>query len=140
MHRSFDPNDLREATQGYEEFVPPSIIDSWVGNTKNYLFVEDGSVGLGTYEYPGLYTVHWFFRHAHRGRKAISLARKMLDALFQQSDAQAVRGLTRANLKGARWASRQVGLKSLGVVDCVTGPCEIFFISKDDFYKEIKNG
>lgn len=134
MIRSYDPEVLREATSEFN-FVSDADVAPWVNDHNNYMYLEGDSVGLAAYEYPGLYSIHWFFTGAHRGRRAINLAAEMLHQLFQDSDAQAVRGMTKVELKAARWACRQLGLKSYGVVDFKSGPCELFCITKEEFYK-----
>jgi hypothetical protein len=108
--------------------------EGWVNDHHNVMLVLDDNVGLATFEYPGVYGVHWYFGSA-RGRKAIELARSMLAWLFNHTDAQAIRGLTKANLKAARWASRQVGMTSYGIVECKTGEHELFCMTKEDFLK-----
>jgi hypothetical protein len=134
MERSFDPKLLREATEDFS-FVSDEVIEPWLADHKNYMYAEGDSIGLATYEYPGLYSVHWFFTGAHRGRKAIDLAHSMLDALFHDTNAKAVRGLTKVELRGARWACRQLGLTSYGIMDFASGPCELFCTTREDFYK-----
>ena len=103
------------------------------------MFVEGRSVGLATFEYPGVYTVHWFYTDEHRGRKALDLAAEMIDALFTQSDAQTIRGITKANLKAARWACRQLGYTSHGLLTFSNGEHELFTMTKDQFYQNRRN-
>jgi hypothetical protein len=99
------------------------------------MLVSDDDIGLATYEYPGMYTVHWFF--VSRGRKAINLAKDMFDYMFKHHEAKALRGLTPEDKKAARWASRQTGMKSYGLVPNEKGKLhELFIITKEDFYKE----
>lgn len=134
MIRSFNPEDFRKAAEPYPEILSPSFdFESWVGNTNNVMYVEeDGSVGLCTYEYPGLFTVHWYFKA--KGREALNLAVRMLDDLFTNYGAKAVRGLTKVQLKAAKWAARKIGMKSYGVVKFPTGEYELLYMTKDEFY------
>ncbi len=133
MHRSYNHElvsklaDCMECNHGFDW-------KSWVEDSRNLLFEEDGAVGLATYEYPGFYTVHWYFDEKHRGRKAIKLGKEMIQAVFDHG-AFAVRGLTPEDNKAARWAVRQVGLKSYGLIRTLSGMHELFCISKEDWIK-----
>lgn len=125
---------MRKAFELSPEPMPSEMsYEEWTSDSHNYMFVEGDNVGLATHEYPGVYTVHWFF--TERGRGAINMARKMLDALFNASDAQTIRGLTPKDLKAARWLAKQVGLTSHGIVEFSDGKqCELMFITKEEFY------
>lgn len=130
--RSFDVSLLQEAAKRAPGSMNEDFdFQGWLDNDKNYMLVCGNDVGLATFEYPGLYNVHWFF--TSRGRDAIRMARSMLSEMFTKYGAEAVRGLTPANLKAARWASRQVGLKSYGVVHYPDGDYELFIMTKEEF-------
>lgn len=117
----------------YPEMIPQDFdFKGWLDNHNHVMYEEGGSVGLCTFEYTGLYTVHWYFKV--RGREAINLGRKMLDDLFTNHGAEAVRGLTRIDIKAARWAARQLGMKSYGIVTYPEGEYELFCMTKDEFY------
>lgn len=132
--RSLEPEVFREGTKDSRDCIPDTMdFEGWINNHRNVMLVEDDNIGLASFEYPGLYNVHWFFGSA-RGREAIKLARRMLDHLFSNYDAKAIRGLTKANLKAARWASRQVGLTSYGIVHYPDGDHELFCMTKEEFY------
>lgn len=135
IHRSYDPEVMREAFKMLEEddAIP---YDAWVSNKKNVMLVEGKNVGLATFDYPGLYTVHWFYEV--RGRAAIKLARAMLAEMFEKYDARVIRGLTAKKLKAARWLAKQVGLKSYGdytaIIDGAPVEHEIQCMTKEEFY------
>lgn len=134
-HRSFDREAFWEAFKDHPEDLGSCTPEDWVGNPNNAMYVKDGSVGLLTFEYPGLYTGHWFFKV--RGRAALDLAREFLHEAFTELNMQAVRGLTPVKLLGARWAARQMGFKSLGIIDTPhNGECEIFYLTKEEFYNK----
>lgn len=105
---------------------------SWLENDNNVMFEDERSVGLATHEYPGVFTVHWFFEK--RGRDAIKLAREMIGEMFEKYGAELVRGLTPCDNKAARWATRMVGLTSYGLVETTIGPHELFCMTKNEFY------
>lgn len=135
--RSYDASHLDRALSCNPGFAPDGFsAEEWVANRNNGLFVERHNVGLATYEYEGLYNVHWFFDDA-KGRDAIALAKKMLTELFETTTAKAVRGMTRVELRGVRWLAKHVGMKSLGIVEMADGPNELLFMSKEDFYNKI---
>lgn len=135
--RSYDHHKLEQALSCNPGFAPDDFSpEAWVANTNNCLFVERHNVGLATYEYEGLYNVHWFFDDA-KGRDAIKLAKAMLKELFETTTARAVRGMTRVNLRGVRWLAKHVGMKSLGIVEMADGPNELMVMSREDFYKKI---
>lgn len=131
MIRSYDPEIMRKATEGIvdKDFDFPS----WTANEKNVMWDEDGSIGLATYEYPGVYSLHWFYRI--RGRAAMDLARRMVDDLFTNYDAHSVRGLTPVKNRAARLAARWLGMKSYGVIMTTDGEHELFCMTKKEFYE-----
>ena|SRR5690349_4767935 len=104
----------------------------WLEDDRNIMAVDGKDTGLATYNYPGVYSVHWFFKS--RGRDALNQARAMLDWLFQNSDAKAVRGLTKEHIKAARWLARQIGFTSYGIIEFADGPYELFCMTKEEFY------
>lgn len=133
--RSYDIDVLRSIG---EDFIPDELVSPWLMNEKNIMLVDGDNIGLATHEWSGLYTVHWFFKV--RGREALNLARAMFKVMFDDYGAEMLRGITPRELKAARWACRQVGLKSYGFIETAEGkPHEIFFLHKDEFFtKETK--
>ena len=134
IKRSFDPELLRQALAMHPDDQSEVDAEAWIDNERNVMYLDDsGSVGLLTFEYPGLYNAHWFFRV--RGKNAYDLARKMLHKGFQETDMQAVRGLTPMSLPNVRMAARRVGLTSYGQITCSDGKdYELFCMTKDEFY------
>lgn len=134
--RSFNPEVMRKAFEPHEQYQDPRLdYDAWVGNPDNVMYtVDNGDVGLATFEYPGVYSVHWFFNQT-KGRAAINLAREMLTELFDKQGAEVVRGLTPIDNKAARFLAKYVGMKSHGIVDTVeNGPHELMLMTKEEFY------
>ena|SRR6185369_13154121 len=129
--RTYDPDVFRHAFDDHPEYMEGIEPEDWVGDHKNLMFEKDGSVGLFTYNYPGVYTGHWFFKV--RGRKALDLAREMLREAFS-GDVKVVRGMTSVNLPAARWAARQIGMTSHGMMTSPKwGECELFTLTKKEF-------
>lgn len=132
--RSFDPELMHKALAMCPPEMQDNAIteDNWINNHDNVMLEEEGDVGLATFEYPGVYTCHWMFNR--RGREALTLARRMCDVMFQEYEAKVLRGLTRTDLKAARWAARQLGMTSYGINNHKEGEHELFIMTKDEFY------
>lgn len=138
MYRSFDPEVMRKAAEPYPELIPPDTdFAAWLGNVKNVMLEDNGSVGLAVYEYPGVYTGHYFFKVG--GRKALSLARDMMNWMIENQGAKAFTGITPADNKAARWFNRNLGFTSFGLVDTERGPHEMFCITADEFKRKGTN-
>jgi hypothetical protein len=136
MQRSFDPELLRTAIAPYPDLNPEGYDwDEWIKDTNNVVLEDSGSIGVFSYEYPGLYTGHYFF--LVKGRKAISLANEMLAEAFNEYGAKAIRGLTRTSNRPALWITRHLGFKSYGKMVSENGEHEIFCMTKDEF--EMRN-
>lgn len=132
MDRSFDASKLREAA---EEFNGADFnYQGWVDNHNNIMLVDGDDVTIATFEYPGVYTLHWFY--VSRGRKAFEVARKALDKMFTEYDSKILRGLTPVELKAARWMAKKVGLKSYGMLEFPNGTHEIMCITKNDYEQQ----
>jgi hypothetical protein len=66
IKRVFDLDLLLKASAGLG--YPEQDFHSWITMPQNLMFAVDDNVGIATFDYPGLYTVHWYF--AVRGRKS----------------------------------------------------------------------
>lgn len=140
IKRVFDLPLLLRSIEG-TDFTPEDF-KTWFDMPRNLMFADGENVGLATYEYPGVYSVHWFFKV--RGRKALDLGRDMVKNLFENYGAETVRGFIKKDLKASRWAARQIGLRSRGFITFEDGEVsELFISTKEDFLnnlKEDKNG
>jgi hypothetical protein len=132
--RSYNPEVFRRATEEWRDKVPLELIDNWLGDDKNVMYDVDGNVGLATYDYPGCYTAHWFFKV--RGKEALDLAFRMYDDLFNNQGAVVVRGITPIGLKGARYLAKRIGFVSMGFIETDNGVEEIMCLSKEDFTRK----
>lgn len=134
MIRSFDPEVMREAAEPYPELIPPDTdFQAWLSHTENVMLVEGDSVGLAVHEYPGVYTGHYFFRVG--GRKALNLAREMMNWMIDNQGAKAFTGITPADNKAARWFNRNLGFTSYGLIDSPKGQHEMFCITAEEVRK-----
>lgn len=137
IERSFDKDLLWEATEELRYMLPKEKLDDFWSRPHNLMFVEDGNVGLATLEYPGVYSVHWYFKV--RGRDAINLGKRMVANLFENYGAETVRGVISKHLKASRWACRQLGFKSYGFVTYADGEeNELFCATKKEFLEGLK--
>lgn len=130
--RSFDVQVLDEAVLMYKD-TGEFDTTAWLANKKNWMFEKEGSVALFTYEYPGVYSGHWFFKY--RGRAALNFAKEVLTEFFNTSDAQAIRGLTPVVNRAARWAARQIGMQGYGMVVINDKEYELFCMTKKEFFE-----
>lgn len=134
MIRSFDPEVMAKAFELLPDNNKDVDFKAWLENPRNVMLVEDDNVGCATYEYPGVYTVHWFYNV--RGRAALNLACKMLDEMFTNYWMQTARGLTPKSIPQAIWLAKQIGFKSYDVVEFPNqeGPYEVMMLNKEEFY------
>jgi hypothetical protein len=107
-------------------------MDEWIANPNHIALESDGNFGVFEYEYPGVYTGHYFFASA-RGRTALQLSKAMLAIVFDEHKAKLIRGMTPTHHKGALWMNRQLGFKSHGVVETIAGPHELVMLTDTDF-------
>lgn len=135
MHRSFDPEVMRRASEPYPELIPPDTdFQAWLSDTNNVMLADGDSVGLAVHEYPGVYTGHYFFRVG--GRQALNLARSMMEWMVENKGAKAFTGITPADNKAARWFNRNLGFTSFGLVDSARGLHEMFCITADELKRK----
>lgn len=134
MIRSFSFDDLQDAITLYPELNGTLDCEEWVKDTNNIMLREGDSTGIFAYEYPGVYTGHYFFRV--KGRNAINLAKRMLDEAFSTYGAKAIRGLTKTDNRPALWITRHLGFKSYGRIVTENGEHELFCLTVEDWMKD----
>lgn len=127
-----DPEFLRDHLLVYEDYFSPDFDFEEYLEHDNVVLQEGDSVGLFTYEYPGVYSGHYFF--TVRGREALKLAQEMLSEIFRSYGARTIRGLTPVEHKAALWMSRKLGFTSYGQVEIDGGRHELFLMTMDEFY------
>lgn len=108
---------------------------TWVNVEGNLMFRVGDDVGLATYDYPGMYTVHWFFKS--RGKAAIKTAATMLDEVFTNYGAEVIRGIIAMNNKPSIYLSRYLGFQRLSVEEFSDGPNEIILLTKSAFNQKV---
>lgn len=126
--RSFDHGLFKSVAQ---KFNGNSFsYEAWLANQNNLMYVVGDNVGLATYEYPGCYTVHWFF--TARGKEALDLAFAMHDKLYRDG-AEITRGLTPIDLKEARYLAKRLGYETLEVMEFDDGFYDVMCLTKQAF-------
>lgn len=112
----------------------------FMANDKNLVYTDGDNYSVFTYNTPKIYTGHWFFRV--RGRAALDVADKMLRQFWSETEADYLRGITRVDLQGARWAARKIGMKSQGVIpDLEDGHnYEYFLMTRQEFMERNADG
>lgn len=88
------------------------------------IFLRDGENGAAfAWRGPGVYEGHSFF--TARGFEAIRIGKAMLNSMG--GTANLIWGLTPKDLRHVRWFNRQIGFRSLGMMDTPDqGQCELF--------------
>ncbi len=104
---------------------------AWMANPVNVALTDGRSVGLFGRQGNGTYDTHWLF--VARGREALDLATDMMAAMFDCWGASALKGLIPADRRASRWFTRKLGCRSLGMIETVKGPAELFMLARDDF-------
>lgn len=136
LERSFDVDLLSGVLNKYPDIVGEAFNPhEWLDNDNNVALVSDDNFGLFEFEYPGVYTGHYFFGTA-RGKEAFELSRKMLNEIFVNHGAQAIRGLVPMNKRGSAFMTRKLGFTSHDVLETTVGPCELFVMTLDEFYSK----
>lgn len=103
---------------------------AWLANRANVALTDDqGNVALFECTGEGVFEGHTLF--ASRGREAIETGRTMLCAMVDMHGARAIWGRTPVQRRAARWFSRKLGFRSLGIVETVRGPCELFYLGAE---------
>lgn len=105
---------------------------TWLETPGNVAYRIGDNIGLATLDYPGLYCVHWFF--TAKGKEAIRICQTMLDKVFSEHGAEAVRGVTPIDNKPARFLAKYVGCETISIETFADGTtCELMLLSKERF-------
>lgn len=127
IERCFDADRVNELLN--DPAVRPTIggtgeldATALLSDRRNICLVDEGGGALFRWTGPGVFEGHSFFRV--RGREAIRLGRQMLSAMGDTADL--VWGATPESLRHVRWFNRQIGFRSLGMIETPEGVCELF--------------
>lgn len=94
-----------------------------IQDERNVFLVSGDNGAAFIWRGPGVYEGHSFF--TARGREAISLGKQMLECVGGR--ANMVWGATPIKLRHVRWFNRQIGFRSLGMIETPDqGACELF--------------
>lgn len=125
--RDIDEDELIRLVSEYPDIVDVGDIRDWLEKPENIALEKDGSFGLFTWDYDGLYCGHYFFRV--RGKEAFDLATNMIDEIFSRG-AKAIRGMTPIDNKPAVFMTRRLGFGDYGIIDTPRGPCHLFILNR----------
>lgn len=103
----------------------------WIAERANIALTDGSSIGLFGSTGAGVFDTHWLF--VARGRQALDLASDMLAAMFDLYGAVAVKGMIPVGRKASRLFTRWLGCRSLGIVETIRGPHELFMLARADF-------
>lgn len=137
IFRTFSSELIDLITKPYQDKMKGFIPSSWLENKNNIALTDGTNLALFEKSSDDIYTGHYFFKV--RGREALQIADQMLEFFFENTNINIIRGLTPLTKLGARWLSRQLGFKGMGVIDADTNdPCELFILTRDS-WNERKN-
>ena len=125
MERLYDPVRCRQVTDKHLDYFTFNV-EEWLADEANYAVIEGDNIAFAEYKSPGVYWVHFCF-HSARGREAIELTKNMFKSLCLTFPVNTAVGFIEVNNKKARWLIRQVGFKSLGMINTENGLCEMFY-------------
>jgi hypothetical protein len=101
----------------------PLSVHELIADERNVFLVEGDNGAAFLWRGPGVFEGHSFFKA--RGREAIGIGARMLESMAGQ--ASLVWGATPVSLRHVRWFNRQIGFRSLGLIDTPdAGRCELF--------------
>jgi len=103
----------------------------WIANQSNVALTDGSSVGLFGSCGSRVFEAHWLF--IARGREALDLGADMLAAMFDLYGASAFKGMIPTERKASRWFTRKLGCRSLGIIETIRGPHELFMLARADF-------
>lgn len=130
--RTKDLEAVVKAVSEYRENILGFYPEEWLANDNNLAFTDEfGNISLFEWNYPGVYTGHYFF--FVRGKKAVDLSREILRIVFDEYKVKAIRGITPLKHLGARWMTKKLGFKSYGIVHTPNGPEELFVLTKEEW-------
>jgi len=107
---------------------------SWIASQNNVALTDGSSVGLfGSFGSFGshVFEAHWLF--VARGREALDLGTDMLAAMFDLYGARVIKGMIPTERKASRWFTRKLGCRSLGIIETIRGPHELFMLARANF-------
>jgi len=138
VQRCSDYEYIREKLYPYEDLIGKGFdLEEWLEDDENICLREGDDLGVFQYEYPGVFTGHYFFES--RGRTALTHAQSILKELFVNYGARTVRGLTPTGHVAAKWMNRQLGFKPYGEMEMEEGDYELYCLTLDEFFHKLND-
>lgn len=138
--RCHDPEVLDKFLDPYDYHMATSNKD-WLETPGNVAYMIGDNLGLATLDYPGLFAVHWFF--TSKGREAVEVCLAMLEPVFGEHGAKAIRGVVPIDNKPSRRLAKYVGCETFATETYPDGETyELMILSKERYnqFKERYNG
>jgi hypothetical protein len=112
----------------------------WATDPKNILYLDEyDNIAIFEPITDTRYSGHYYF--VQRGKEALVAAKKFLEKFFTENPHIAVlQGFVPVEHLGARWMSRQIGLKSYGVEETTIGPVEMFILTRNEYMAQRSQG
>lgn len=130
IERSYDPDILTVACSPYDYHFGPDNA-TWLANHDNLMYVEGENVGLATFDYPGMYTLHWFYKS--RGKEALKVCKRMIEKLIAEQDVKVLRGVIHMDNKPSRFLAKRMGFQRVSIEEFLDGPNELIYMTKEVF-------
>lgn len=131
--RTFYAEGFREAAEQVRQWSIGYDPDAWISNPDNVV-LTDGEGNFSLFERTGLpHVVIGHYLLKDRGKKAITVCKEMLDAIFDGYGVEIIQGFTPLTNLGARWMTKHLGFTSHGVVYEDGKPFEYVMLTKQDW-------
>ncbi len=149
--RAKSAEGLIEVLRDYPDLVgDPEQAHDWVSDERNILLQCDNDYGLFSYHAKNIHAGHYFFSAA-RGKKALQLAREMINRYFVDYGGRILQGATPIENRAAIWMNHKIGFTRYDTLEVSGDMCGMFMITADEFWaknspflkiemKALKNG
>lgn len=118
-----------QRTQDISDVEFPGLDETFFDDDRNIVLRDGDDVAVFEISPDGGYFSHCIFKS--RGRAAIEAGKSAIKEFFNLTNQPFLRGLTPLENRPARWAARQMGFQSCGVVNIRDRNCELFMIRND---------
>jgi len=116
-----------------QKWLPPLTLEKmtdYLADPRTIAITGDGAGAVFEWSAPGVYECHIFFIPPCRGRRAIAAGRELASIMLNGYNAAMLWGEIKISNRHARWFSRQVGFRSLGVEYRPDEPRELFVLER----------
>lgn len=111
--------------------------DSFIEYDQNIL-LTDGNHNYCLLEYDGPQKACLHCYYSYRGSAALKVSDEFGDEIFSR-DIFLLRTLPLLTNLGARWLNKKMGFTSQGIIQTPEGPCEMFTLTKSEWFNRRNN-